>query len=51
MACRIKLKTNVIYTHCMAHHINLVVIDMCKHVKVNQTYLLLIMASYLTMAF
>lgn len=24
-----------IYTHCMAHRINLVVIDMCKNVKVN----------------
>jgi len=25
---------NAIYTHCMAHRLNLVVVDMCKGVKV-----------------
>lgn len=25
---------NVVYIHCMAHRLNLVVVDMCKHVKV-----------------
>ena len=24
-----------IYTHCMAHRMNLVIMDMCKHLKVN----------------
>lgn len=28
-----------IYTRCMAHRINLVVIDMCKYVKVNCNFL------------
>lgn len=28
-----------IYTHCMAHRINLVVIDMCKYVKLNCNFL------------
>lgn len=25
---------NAIYVHCMAHRLNLVVVDMCKHLKV-----------------
>lgn len=25
---------NAIYTHCMAHRLNLVVVDMCKNIKV-----------------
>lgn len=39
-----------IYTHCMAHRINLVVIDMCKYVKVNcnllKVYVLAVLALY-----
>lgn len=26
---------NAIYVHCMAHRLNLVVVDMCKHLKVD----------------
>ncbi|XP_015372026.1 PREDICTED: uncharacterized protein LOC107167484 [Diuraphis noxia] len=33
---KVKLKhPYAIYTHCMAHRVNLIVIDMCKIVKVN----------------
>lgn len=28
-----------IYTHCMAHKMNLIVIDMCKYVKVMNIYI------------
>jgi len=39
-----------IYTHCIAHKINLVVIDMCKYVKVNcnllKVYVLAVLPIY-----
>jgi len=34
-----KHHTNAIYIHCMAHRLNLVVVDMCKYVKVLTLFL------------
>lgn len=35
-----ELYPSAIYTHCMAHCLNLVVVDMCKNIKVRKRYLL-----------
>jgi len=41
-----ELYPSAIYTHCMAHRLNLVVVDMCKNIKVRKRYLLFTIIIY-----
>lgn len=36
-----------IYTHCMAHRVNLIVIDMCKIVKIKKNIFIILNVSYI----